>query len=242
MSDWTEPRIPVQEQQWYSWCVLLEMILQLHHSPPPLPPALSNSSCQVTRCQPLCASCCTVLLYFSQYSTVRWKMSPLFLVCSLCIISVKSIVSILQYSTIQPTVLVGYLRLKWLSISIKLFLLDLHACSQNGTCLHVRDLLYSLLPPPSFSSKILHCNAIHQKERVIMSLRASLWRTIISWKEMCKEVCRLLLLDTPPITSWVCSFRSDCYPMDCSLPDPSVSGILQVRILEWAAIFFIEIY
>ena len=124
----------------------------------------------------------------------------------------------------------------------KLFLLDLHACSQNGTCLHVRDLLYSLLHPLSFSSKTLHCNAIHQKECVIVSLRASLWRTIISWKEMCKEVCRLLLLDTPPIISWVCSFRSDCYPMDCSLPDSSVPGILQARILEWAAIFFIEVY
>ena len=29
-----------------------------------------------------------------------------------------------------------------------------------------------------------------------------------------------------------------CDPMDCSPPDPSVHGILQVRILEWVAIFF----
>ena len=26
-----------------------------------------------------------------------------------------------------------------------------------------------------------------------------------------------------------------CNPMDCSLPDPSVHGILQARILEWVA-------
>ena len=134
------------------------MILQFHHFSPPVPSAVGNSSCRVTRCQPLCASCCTVLLYFSKYSTVRLKMSSLFLVCSLCIISVKSIVNILQYSTIQPTVLVGYVSyFYW-----------------TGTCLHVRDLLYSLLSPLSFSSKTLHSNAIHQKERVIMSLKASL--------------------------------------------------------------------
>ena len=29
-----------------------------------------------------------------------------------------------------------------------------------------------------------------------------------------------------------------CDPMDCSLPDSSVHGILQARILEWVAIPF----
>ena len=29
-----------------------------------------------------------------------------------------------------------------------------------------------------------------------------------------------------------------CYPMDCSLPDSSVHGILQRRTLEWVAMFF----
>ena len=29
-----------------------------------------------------------------------------------------------------------------------------------------------------------------------------------------------------------------CDPMDCSLPDSSVHGILQARILEWVAISF----
>ena len=29
-----------------------------------------------------------------------------------------------------------------------------------------------------------------------------------------------------------------CYPMDCSLPDSSVQGILQARILEWVGISF----
>ena len=49
-------------------------ILQLYHLPPPLPPPVSNSSCLFTQCQPLDASCCTVLLYFSRDCTVRLKM------------------------------------------------------------------------------------------------------------------------------------------------------------------------
>ena len=53
--------------------LLLLTILQLYRLPPPLPPPVSNSSCLFTRCQPLCASCCTALLYFSRYCTVRLK-------------------------------------------------------------------------------------------------------------------------------------------------------------------------
>jgi len=29
-----------------------------------------------------------------------------------------------------------------------------------------------------------------------------------------------------------------CDPMDCSLPDSSIHGIFQARVLEWVAIFF----
>ena len=47
-------------------------------SPPPLPPPVNNSSCLFTRWEPLCASCCTVLLYFSGYCTVGLKMFYLF--------------------------------------------------------------------------------------------------------------------------------------------------------------------
>ena len=54
--------------------LLLLTILQLYHLPPPLLPPVSNSSCLFTRCQPLYASCCTVLLYFP-------KMFSLFFVC-----------------------------------------------------------------------------------------------------------------------------------------------------------------
>ena len=36
----------------------------LYHLPPPLPTPVSNSFCLFTWWQPLCASCCTVLLYF----------------------------------------------------------------------------------------------------------------------------------------------------------------------------------
>ncbi|XP_060005064.1 uncharacterized protein LOC132520324 [Lagenorhynchus albirostris] len=46
--------------------LLLLTTLQLYHLPPPLPPPVSNSSCLFTRCQPLDASCCSVLLYFSR--------------------------------------------------------------------------------------------------------------------------------------------------------------------------------
>ena len=36
------------------------------------------------------------------------------------------------------------------------------------------------------------------------------------------------------------SYLTLCHPMDCSLPGSSVYGILQVRILEWAAIFLLQ--
>ena len=42
-------------------CLLLLMILQLYHLPPPLPSPLINSSFLFTRYQSLYASCCTVL-------------------------------------------------------------------------------------------------------------------------------------------------------------------------------------
>ena len=60
--------------------LLLLMILQPYHLPPPLPPPVSNSSCLFTRCQPPYARCCTVLLYFSRCCTVRLKIFSLFFV------------------------------------------------------------------------------------------------------------------------------------------------------------------
>ena len=75
--------------------------------PSALPPSVANSSCLFARCQPLYASCYTLLLHFSRYYTVRLKMFH-FCVCFLCIICVKSIINLLQYSTIQPIVFVGY--------------------------------------------------------------------------------------------------------------------------------------
>ena len=55
-------------------------------------------------------SCCKVLLFFSRYYSLRLKMFSLFFVfaCFLCVICVKSIINLLQYSTMQPIVLVGY--------------------------------------------------------------------------------------------------------------------------------------
>ena len=48
--------------------------------PSALPPSVVNSSCLFARCQPLYASCYTLLLHFSRYYTVRLKMSPSFFV------------------------------------------------------------------------------------------------------------------------------------------------------------------
>ena len=68
---------------------------------------LSNS-CLFTRCQLLYASCCTGLLYFSRHCTVRFKIFSLFFVfVFLCIISVRSIINLLQYSVTWPTMSVG---------------------------------------------------------------------------------------------------------------------------------------
>ena len=64
-------------------------------SPTSFPPPVSNTSCLFTRCQPQC----TVLLYFSRYCTVRSNVF-IFCVSFLCIICVKRIINLLQYSTI----------------------------------------------------------------------------------------------------------------------------------------------
>ena len=53
--------------------------LQLYHLPPLLLLPVSNSSCLVTWCQPLYASCCTMLMYFSMYCTIKLKCFPYFL-------------------------------------------------------------------------------------------------------------------------------------------------------------------
>ena len=51
--------------------------LQLHHLPPSLPPPVSKSSCLFTRCQPLCANCCTLLLCLSRFSLVAQSVKIL---------------------------------------------------------------------------------------------------------------------------------------------------------------------
>ena len=88
--------------------LLLLMILQLYHLPPPLRPVVSNSSCLVTQHQSLHASCSTVLLYFSRCYKIK-NAFFIFCVCFACIICVKSVINLLQCSTVQPIVLVGYL-------------------------------------------------------------------------------------------------------------------------------------
>ena len=80
--------------------LLLLVVLQLYRLPAPLPPPGSDSLCLFTRCQPPYASCCTGLLYFSRYYTVRF-LNVFFIFCLfLCIICVKSIINLLQFSTV----------------------------------------------------------------------------------------------------------------------------------------------
>ena len=71
-------RCTFHQHQWWvklqlALHILLLTILQLYRLSPPLPTPVSNSSCLFTRCQPLYASCWTILLYFSGYCPVRLK-------------------------------------------------------------------------------------------------------------------------------------------------------------------------
>ena len=52
--------------------------------------------------------------------------------------------------------------------------------------------------------------------------------------------CGVVSAPSPELVSWLCvqSLQAGptlCNSMDCSLPGPSVRGILQARILEWVA-------
>ena len=56
---------------------------------------------------------------------------------------------------------------------------------------------------------------------------------------MCVHACVHACVCVCVCVSVSCLVVSNCVdPMDCSLPDFSVHGILQVRILEWVAISF----
>ena len=80
--------------------LLLLTILQLYHLSPPLLPPVSSSSCLFTGCQPLYASCCTILLLFKVLYCKIKNVFFIFCVCFICIICVKSSSNLLQYSTI----------------------------------------------------------------------------------------------------------------------------------------------
>ena len=106
-------------------------MLQLYHLPPHVPPTVSNSSCLFPRCQPLDARCCTGPLWFSRYCSVRLKMFSLFFVCVclLCVICVKSIINLVQYSVADYVK--GVPRLTYeLGLTNKL---HLQTHSQSGT-------------------------------------------------------------------------------------------------------------
>ena len=68
---------------------------------------------------------------------------------------------------------------------------------------------------------------IHNGEKVVFNswclenghLHVKEWNWVLTWKSKVTQLCPTL-----------------CDPMDCSLPDSSVHGIFQARILEWVAI------
>ena len=68
---------------------------------------------------------------------------------------------------------------------------------------------------------------------VFPALAGGLFITSTTWKTWQKTVwkweVKVLIVQSCPTL---------CDPMDCSLPGPSVHGILQARILEWAGIPF----
>ena len=86
MCTWLQQRTracAINRQAWVTLQLALHLpllnILQLYHLPPPLPPPVSDFSCLFILCQPLYASCYTVLLYFPRYSTAWLKMFSLLL-------------------------------------------------------------------------------------------------------------------------------------------------------------------
>ena len=75
--------------------LLLLMIFQLYHLSPCLPPPASNSSCLFTQCQLLYC----ILLYFSWYCTIRFKMFSLIIVFFMYYLC-ESIINLLQYRAV----------------------------------------------------------------------------------------------------------------------------------------------
>ena len=126
------PSMPGVSESALALRLLLLTALQLCHLPPPLPPPGSRSSCLFTRCQPLCASCCTAVL-----CKVLYCETENVLLCLLCIICIKSVKNLLQYSSRQPIILVGCLG--WIGLKNKL---NLQTRSRNRPCSYVGNLLY----------------------------------------------------------------------------------------------------
>ena len=58
------------------------------------------------------------------------------------------------------------------------------------------------------------------------TIQVNLKKSEISPQSFCSMKVKVLIVQSCPTL---------CDPMDCSLPDSSVHGILQARILEWVA-------
>ena len=143
--------------------LLLLTILQLYHLPPP---PTSNSSCLFARCQPLYASCRTVLLYFTRYHTVRLKMFYFFM-CYLC-------------EKYYKPVTVQYYIANCVSCVPRLTLLYLRTHSQNGTRSYVGDLtvfndVQQITPKHSSLKQQTFITSVSMSQESRCSLAGCLW-------------------------------------------------------------------
>ena len=67
-----------------------------------------------------------------------------------------------------------------------------------------------------------------------LTLESTLLFPILYWEE--KKITVITLSEWVSEVTQLCPIL--CEPMDCSLPDSSIHGIFQARILEWVAISF----
>ena len=68
------------------------------------------------------------------------------------------------------------------------------------------------------------------------TLRVRILCMVLQWGIHCNGICQNTSNIHQVLVAQLC--LTPCDPTDCSPPGPSVSGILQARILEWVAIPF----
>ena len=123
-----------QCQAWVKLQLALHLLLMMIHQfflLPPLSLLQSVTFCLFSGCQSLCASCCTVVLYFLRYCTETLKMSYLLFVFYVLFV----------WKYYKPITVQDFIanRVSWVP---RLTLLDLqtnwtYGCTQNRTCSYI---------------------------------------------------------------------------------------------------------